>query len=81
MLKRLFAAMLFAAALGATTAGAVTFKFADQGDALSMDPHALNESLQLSIMGNIYEPLTAHGKQLELVPVLATSWKQTAPTV
>ena len=78
---RLFTAAMLAAALGATAAGAVTFKFADQGDALSMDPHMLNESLQLSIMGNVYEPLAGHGKQLELVPVLAVSWKQTAPTV
>ena len=31
----------------AGSAGAVTFKMSDQGDALSMDPHSLNESLQL----------------------------------
>jgi len=79
--KRFFGAAILAVVLGATSATAVTFKFADQGDALSMDPHMLNESLQLSIMGNVYEPLTGHGKQLELVPVLATAWKQTAPTV
>ena len=35
--------------LGAASAQAQTFKFANQGDALSMDPHSLNESLQLSI--------------------------------
>ncbi len=46
-----------------------------------MDPYALNESLQLSLMGNVYEPLVGRGKKLELIPVLATSWKQTAPTV
>src|ERR1700720_970428 len=80
-LKALLTAAIVAGALGATAALAVTFRFADQGDALSMDPHALNESLQLSIMGNVYEPLVGHGKQLELVPLLATSWKQTAPTV
>ena len=60
---------------------AATYKFADQGDATSMDPHSLNESLQLSLIGNIYEPLVGRGKKLELVPLLATSWKQTAPTV
>jgi len=62
-------------------ARAQTFKFANQGDAISMDPHSLNESLQLSVTGNIYEPLVARGKNLELVPGLATDWKQTSPTV
>jgi len=70
-----------ALALGAATAAAQTFRFANQGDALSMDPHSLNESFQLSFTGNIYEPLIARGKKLELVPGLATDWKQTAPTV
>jgi len=60
---------------------AQTFKYANQGDALSMDPHSLNESLQLTFTGNIYEPLIGRGKKLELVPALATDWKQTAPTV
>ncbi len=65
----------------AAAAHAATYKFADQGDTTSMDPHSLNESLQLSLLGNIYEPLVGRGKKLELVPVLATSWKQTEPTV
>ena len=60
---------------------AQTFKFANQGDALSMDPHSLNESFQLSFTGNIYEPLIGRGTKLEVVPMLATDWKQTAPTV
>ncbi len=38
-------------------------------------------SLQLTLTGNIYEPLVGRGKKLELIPLLATSWKQTAPTV
>ncbi|MCX8004329.1 MAG: ABC transporter substrate-binding protein [Burkholderiaceae bacterium] len=68
-------------ALVAGAAAANTFRFANQGDALSMDPHSLNESLQLNFTGNIYEPLVGRGKNLELVPLLATDWKQTAPTV
>jgi peptide/nickel transport system substrate-binding protein len=66
--------------LGAAAQGKV-FKYANQGDALSMDPHSLNESVQLNFVGNVYETLVARGKQLELVPGLATEWKQTAPTV
>jgi peptide/nickel transport system substrate-binding protein len=79
--KRFFGAAILAAALGATSATAVTFKFADQGDATSMDPYALNETLQLNITGDMYEPLVGRGKQLQLEPLLATSWNQTSPTV
>jgi peptide/nickel transport system substrate-binding protein len=81
ILNRALAVLAVAAALGAPGAEAATLKFADQGDALSMDPHSLNESLQLNITGNMYEPLVGRGKKLEMVPLLATSWKQTAPTV
>jgi peptide/nickel transport system substrate-binding protein len=78
----LFAGALFAAGAAVMPlAQAQTFKFANQGDALSMDPHSLNESFQLAFTGNIYEPLIGRGKKLELVPALATDWKQTAPTV
>ena len=60
---------------------AVTLRVANQGDAQSMDPHSLNESLQLTFTGNIYEPLVGRSKTLGLVPGLATSWKQTSPTI
>ena len=36
---------------------AKTIRIGNQGDALSMDPHSLNESLQLSVTGNVYEGL------------------------
>jgi peptide/nickel transport system substrate-binding protein len=75
--------LIAAVALAACAAlvQAQTVRVADQGDALSMDPHSLNESLQLSVTGNIYEGLVGRGKDLSLVPALATSWKQTTPTV
>ncbi len=69
-----------ASTIAVDTAEAKTFRIADQGDALSMDPHSLNESLQLSFTGNIYEPLVAHDKKLGLVPGLATKWTQVNPT-
>jgi peptide/nickel transport system substrate-binding protein len=77
----LTAAVVACISFASPLAYAQTFKFANQGDALSMDPHSLNESFQLSFTGNIYEPLIGRGKKLELVPALATDWKQTAPTV
>ena len=60
---------------------AQTLRVGNQGDALSLDPHSLNESLQISVLGNVYEGLTGRGKNLEMIPMLATSWKQTSPTV
>ena len=63
------------------SAHAVTLRVANQGDAQSMDPHSLNESLQLTFTNNIYEPLVARDKQLALAPGLATKWTQTKPTV
>ena len=50
----LIAAAALCAALGAN---AQTVRIANQGDSLSMDPHSLNESLQLSVTGNVYEGL------------------------
>ncbi len=68
-------------ALLAAGAQAQTVRIANQGDSLSMDPHSLNESLQLSVTGNVYEPLVGRGKDLLLTPALATSWKAISPTV
>ena len=75
----LITSIVLAAVAG--TAVAQTVRIGNQGDALSMDPHSLNESLQLSVTGNVYEGLVARDKDLRLVPALATSWKQTSPTV
>jgi peptide/nickel transport system substrate-binding protein len=62
-------------------AQAKTFRYADQGDVLSMDPYMFNEAVLLSVDGNMYEPLVNLSKKLELEPGLATEWKQTSPTV
>ena len=77
----LSAAIFGIAATAAISAGAQTIRIANQGDALSMDPHSLNESLQLSVTSNVYEGLANRNKDLSLAPGLATSWKQTSPTV
>ncbi len=80
--RQLVATALFAAlSAGALVGHAQTIRIANQGDALSMDPHSLNESLQLSTTSNVYEPLVGRNKDLSLAPALATAWKQTAPTV
>jgi peptide/nickel transport system substrate-binding protein len=77
----LSATVLCAVAATSFVASAQTLRVANQGDSLSMDPHSLNESLQLSVTGNAYEGLVIRNKDLSLAPGLATSWKQTSPTV
>jgi peptide/nickel transport system substrate-binding protein len=68
-------------ALACGLSNAVTLRVANQGDVQSMDPHSLNESLQLSFDNSIYESLVGRGKDMSVVPLLATKWRQTSPTV
>ncbi|QNK65115.1 ABC transporter substrate-binding protein [Variovorax sp. PAMC26660] len=75
------AAALCALSTASLVANAQTIRIANQGDALSLDPHSLNESLQLSVTANVYETLVGRNKDLSLAPLLATSWKQTSPNV
>lgn len=61
------------------TAEGSTFRYAYRVDPASLDPHALAETFTLSFLGQIYEPLVGRGKNLELVPALATRWEQPDP--
>lgn len=79
--KTALAVAIIASTAIISVASATTIRIGNQGDALSLDPHSLNESLQLSVTGNVYEGLTGRNKDLSLAPALATSWKQTSPTV
>jgi peptide/nickel transport system substrate-binding protein len=63
------------------TAGAVTFRWANDGDVNAMDPATRQETVQLSFLSNIYEPLVRRNRDLGLEPALATSWEQVSPTV
>jgi peptide/nickel transport system substrate-binding protein len=77
-MKRLL--ILLAALLaGVGSAGAVTFKWAADGDAVSMDPYNVNESFTLGFTGNIYDGLVQRGKDLSIGPGLAESWKTPDP--
>ena len=71
---------LTAAALATTgIAQAQTLRWASQGDPQTMDPHSQNEGLTNAMNGQVYEYLIGRDKQLNLVPQLATEWKQTGP--
>src|SRR5271166_566989 len=69
------------AAMAAFRAGAATFRWANDGDVNAMDPATRQETVQLSFLSNIYEPLVRRNRDLGLEPALATSWEQTSPTV
>ena len=67
------------------TAGGVDarpLRWARSGDALTLDPHAQNESPTHNLLHLIYEPLVLRDIDGKLVPTLAMSWKVTSdPTV
>ena len=66
------AALLAAGVLAAGPAvHAKTLRWASQGDFLTMDPHAQNESLNNTAAAYIYEPLLTYDEKFELVPALA----------
>ena len=70
-------ALIAPAAHAATT---TTLRWAVEADAVSLDPYSRNEIAQLSLLGNIYEPLIDRAADLSLVPGLARSWEQVSPT-
>jgi peptide/nickel transport system substrate-binding protein len=75
--------VLLASALAAGTAAcasAATFKWANDGDANSMDPYTRQETFLLTFTQNIYDPLVRRDRDLKVQPALATSWEQPTPT-
>ncbi len=75
-MQRLLAVAALAVAIAAPLADAKTLRWSSQGDYLTADPMAQNELLTNSINGHVYESLVMFGKKLEVIPALATSWKQ-----
>src|SRR3984957_15074492 len=81
MSRVLALAALLAASIFAPPAQAVTFRWTNNGNTGSMDPYTRQEAVQLSFLGNIYEPLARRDRNLGLEPALALKWEQTSPTV
>ncbi|MDN3919052.1 ABC transporter substrate-binding protein [Roseateles violae] len=65
--------------LALTSASAQTLRWASAGDVLTLDPYSQNETLTNQMNAQVYEFLVARDKNLNLVPQLATEWKQTGP--
>lgn len=78
-LSRLLSAFAVTMAIALPSA-AGTFRWANNGDAASMDPYTRQETVQLSFLANIYEPMARRNRDLALEPALAVKWEQTAPT-
>jgi len=70
-----------AALVLAAPVAAKTFRWANDGDIISMDPYARQETTLLSFASNIYEPLIQRDRQLKLEPALATEWSNPTPSV
>jgi len=82
MLTRLLSSAAILAALAVPPAAqAANFRWANDGDVGAMDPYTRQETVQLSFLSNIYEPLLRWNRELKLEPALAVSWEQTSPTV
>src|SRR5690348_1841509 len=71
-------AMIVLAALAATVE-AKTFRWANDGDPTTMDPHARSDLFVQSFDANIYEPLVRRDRNLKLEPALATEWANVNP--
>ena len=85
-LARLALAGLLVGALAApalsspASARTATFRWANDGDVTTMDPDMLQETVQLSFLANVYEPLVQRDQDLKLIPGLAVKWRQVNPT-
>lgn len=68
------------AALPAVPAEANTLRWASQGDALTLDPHAQNEGPTNAMSQQIYDPLIRSADDLSLEPGLALTWEPISET-
>jgi peptide/nickel transport system substrate-binding protein len=73
--------VLLATVMTFSAAQAASFRWANDGDVGAMDPDTRQETVQLSFLSNIFEPLARRDKDLKIEPALAVKWEQTSPTV
>jgi peptide/nickel transport system substrate-binding protein len=60
---------------GGQTAQGANFRFANDGDANSMDPYTRSETFLLTFTQNFYDPLVRRNSKLKVEPALAESWE------
>jgi len=69
------------AALAPVAAEAKPVRWASQGDALTLDPHAQNEGPTSTMISQMYDSLILRNAKLEKIPGLAVSWEPVEPNV
>lgn len=79
-IAKLLTMLFVCVALSIEPAAARTLRVAIAGDLNQLDPHALNETLTIGLLGNAMEGLTRRDKDLNIVPGLATRWETLSPT-
>ena len=77
--KSIWLGGVLALGLGTASAGAVTFKYAFQGDLNALDAYSINETFTIGAMSNVMEALTTRNKNLEIAPSLAEKWEVVDP--
>lgn len=77
----LLATTTLCAATPAMAQSSDTLRLAAQADAATLDPHAQNAALTLSIQSMIYEALIMRDADQKLIGGLAESWENVEPTV
>lgn len=78
---RLLAAALSICAALALPAAAqnLTIRWGNNGEISTMDPHGAFSTANAAVLGNIYEGLVRHDRNLRFEPALATGWEVLAP--
>lgn len=79
-LKTTALALAASTALIAVPAAAQTLRIAGQGDIGTLDPHAQNSQITMSVLSMVYETLVTRDRDLEPVGGLATAWEPTSDT-
>ena len=79
--SRLASAVLAGAIAIVPNAFANTFRWANDGDANSMDPYTRNETFLLTFAQNIHDPLVRRNRELKIEPALAQRWENPSPLV
>ena len=79
--RRLLAVVCMLLLIGGAPGEARTLRWSSQGDPGTLDPHAMNEELTMTMLSQIYEPLVTRDQRMELRPHLATSWEAAQPTL
>ena len=78
-MKRHLTAALVAAlvALGPVPAAeAAEITWASQDDAATLDPHAFNHGMTMTVLAHVYEGLVRRDRDQRIEPALAESWDQ-----